>query len=106
MRHHLLLADTATSRDLSDPATVETVASAVGDRATLELLHALTVADAAATGPAAWSEWKARLVSELVERTAAALAGERREEPAILDEGQLALARAGEPPRSGCAARR
>ncbi len=58
VRHHLLLIDTATRRDLAGP----------GDRplgrrgrrirqSTLELLHALTEADALATGPAAWSSW-------------------------------------------------
>jgi [protein-PII] uridylyltransferase len=96
VRHHLLLPDTATKRDLNDPATVETVAAAVGDRATLELLHALTEADAAATGPGAWGEWKARLVTELVNRTAAAIAGEPPPEPTTLDSAQLALAQVGE----------
>jgi [protein-PII] uridylyltransferase len=96
VRHHLLLPDTATRRDLNDPATVETVVAAVGDRATLELLHALTEADAAATGPGAWGEWKARLVTELVNRTASALAGEPLEEVAALDAGQLSLAATGE----------
>jgi [protein-PII] uridylyltransferase len=96
VRHHLLLPDTATRRDLGDPATIELVASAVGDRATLELLHALTVADAAATGPAAWGEWKAQLVAELVSRTAAALAGEPPEPVEMIDADQIALARKGE----------
>jgi len=68
VRHHLLLADTATRRDLSDPATLEHVAGAVGDPATLDLLHALSRADAAATGPLAWSDWKARLVADLARR--------------------------------------
>ncbi|MEI6229952.1 MAG: [protein-PII] uridylyltransferase [Actinomycetes bacterium] len=66
---HLLLPDTATRRDLDDPATVSAVADAVGDERLLDLLHALTEADAAATGPAAWSDWKKVLVDELVSRT-------------------------------------
>ncbi|MGK5627086.1 [protein-PII] uridylyltransferase [Streptomyces sp. URMC 123] len=82
VRHHLLLVETATRRDLSDPATVRAVADAVGDTGTLELLHALTEADALATGPAAWSGWRASLVAELVERVAAALAGGRAAERA------------------------
>ncbi len=75
VRHHLLLPDVATRRDLADPATAASVAAAVGDAAVLELLHALTEADASATGPAAWSSWKAGLVDELVRRTRALLAG-------------------------------
>lgn len=50
VRHHLLLIDTATRRDLDDPATVRAVAGAVGSVGTLEILHALTEADALATG--------------------------------------------------------
>jgi len=96
VRHHLLLPDTATRRDLGDPATIEIVVSAVGDRATLELLHALTEADATATGPAAWGDWKAGLVAQLVRLASAALAGEPEPEPEPLDAGQIALAERGE----------
>ncbi|WP_426500754.1 [protein-PII] uridylyltransferase [Streptomyces sp. D54] len=81
VRHHLLLVETATRRDLDDPATVRSVAEAVSSASTLELLHALTEADALATGPAAWSSWRASLVTDLVKRVAAVLAGESPEEP-------------------------
>ncbi|MFE5368355.1 [protein-PII] uridylyltransferase [Streptomyces mirabilis] len=81
VRHHLLLIDTATRRDLEDPATVRSVAEAVGSQSTLELLHALTEADALATGPAAWSSWRGSLVADLVKRVAAVLAGGAPEEP-------------------------
>ncbi|MFJ2180355.1 [protein-PII] uridylyltransferase [Streptomyces anulatus] len=81
VRHHLLLVETATRRDLDDPATVRSVAEAVSSTSTLELLHALTEADALATGPAAWSSWRASLVTDLVKRVAAVLAGESPEEP-------------------------
>jgi [protein-PII] uridylyltransferase len=66
VRHHLLLPSFATGRDLEDPATVAAVADAVGAEDTLDLLHALTVADSIATGPTAWSAWKAALVERLV----------------------------------------
>ncbi|AVH56255.1 MULTISPECIES: [protein-PII] uridylyltransferase [Streptomyces] len=81
VRHHLLLIDTATRRDLEDPATVRSVAEAVGSQGTLELLHALTEADALATGPAAWSSWRGSLVADLVKRVSAVLAGDVPEEP-------------------------
>ncbi|MFJ6129858.1 [protein-PII] uridylyltransferase [Streptomyces griseoviridis] len=81
VRHHLLLVETATRRDLDDPATVRAVADAVGSQSTLYLLHALTEADALATGPAAWSSWRGSLVADLVKRVAAVLAGEEPDEP-------------------------
>ncbi|MGA5144976.1 [protein-PII] uridylyltransferase [Streptomyces griseoincarnatus] len=81
VRHHLLLVETATRRDLDDPATVRSVAEAVGSPGTLELLHALTEADALATGPAAWSSWRAALVADLVKRVAAVLAGQAPSDP-------------------------
>ncbi|MFD9719513.1 [protein-PII] uridylyltransferase [Streptomyces sp. NPDC059076] len=75
VRHHLLLVQTATRRDLADPATVRSVAGAVGSTTVLELLHALTEADALATGPAAWSSWRGLLVADLAARVAEALVG-------------------------------
>ncbi|MFI2347422.1 [protein-PII] uridylyltransferase [Streptomyces sp. NPDC019443] len=81
VRHHLLLIETATRRDLDDPATVASVAEVVGSAGTLELLHALTEADALATGPAAWSSWRGSLVGDLVQRVAAVLAGNAPAEP-------------------------
>ncbi|MCA2215137.1 [protein-PII] uridylyltransferase [Jidongwangia harbinensis] len=68
VRLHLLLPDVATRRDLGDPVTIATVADAVGDVTTLDLLHALARADSHATGPAAWSDWKGRLIEDLVRR--------------------------------------
>ncbi len=75
VRHHLLLPDVATRRDLSDEGTLASVAAAVGSVRVLRLLDALTEADSLATGPAAWGEWKAGLVRQLVQATAHLLAG-------------------------------
>ncbi|MGI9600453.1 MAG: [protein-PII] uridylyltransferase [Acidimicrobiales bacterium] len=75
VKHHLLLPDVATRRDLDDDGTIRTVAEQVRTVDTLELLAALTVADSVATGPAAWSEWKAGLVDTLVDRVAHVLRG-------------------------------
>jgi [protein-PII] uridylyltransferase len=73
VQHHLLLPDVATRRDLSDPATIDMVAQAVGSHLVLTLLAALTEADSIATGPSAWGPWKADLVHELVDRTVVAM---------------------------------
>lgn len=86
VRHHLLLPDTATRRDLDDPRTAEQVAAAVGSVETLDLLRALTYADAAATGPGAWSDWKAALVDDLTARTRTQLSGALRPPPPAMAE--------------------
>jgi [protein-PII] uridylyltransferase len=91
VRHHLLLPVVATRRDLDDPMTAQHVAAAVGSRLLLDLLHALSIADGLATGPAAWNDWKAGLVADLVRRVTVVLDGEPMPEPAPLREDQLAL---------------
>ncbi len=75
VRHHLLLPDVATRRDLDDDGTIASVADAVGSSRLLHLLGALTEADSIATGPSAWSSWKGGLVDELVSRVSHVLAG-------------------------------
>jgi len=74
-QHHLLLPDIATRRDLDDFDTIQTVANSLQSVQKVELLHALTEADSIATGPAAWSTWKAGLVHDLANRTSAYLKG-------------------------------
>jgi [protein-PII] uridylyltransferase len=76
VRWHLLLPETATTRDPDDPATVRLVMDRVGDREELELLAALTEADARATSDKAWTRWREGLVRTLVRRAAAGLADE------------------------------
>jgi [protein-PII] uridylyltransferase len=98
VRHHLLLPVVATRRDLDDPVTVQHVATTIGgSRTLLELLHAIAQADGLATGTAAWNDWKAGLVADLVRRVSAVLDGEPMPEPAPLREDQLALAAGGGP---------
>ncbi|MFI2707406.1 [protein-PII] uridylyltransferase, partial [Nocardioides sp. CER28] len=73
VRWHLLLASVATTRDPDDPGTVEAITSVVTDPAALDLLAALTQADARATSPKAWSSWRASLVLDLARRARVAL---------------------------------
>ncbi|MFI5045791.1 MAG: ACT domain-containing protein [Acidimicrobiia bacterium] len=70
VRNHLLLADTATRRDLSDEQTIARFAGEVGNLATLDALYALTLGDSRATGSSAWSSSKASLVRELYAKAA------------------------------------
>ncbi|MFL6163062.1 MAG: [protein-PII] uridylyltransferase [Jatrophihabitantaceae bacterium] len=95
-RHHLLLPDTATRRDLDDPSTIAIVAAALGGSGSLlDLLHQLTIADASATGPAAWSDWKATLVGQLVRRCHQVLGGGALPVPEPPSMAVLRLARGG-----------
>ncbi|MEV6058481.1 [protein-PII] uridylyltransferase [Nocardia asteroides] len=96
VRYHLLLPDTATRRDLADPATVRHVADALdGDVGLLELLHALAEADSMATGPGVWGDWKASLIGDLVRRCKLVMAGEPLPQPEPIDPALLEKARAG-----------
>lgn len=66
VREHLTLAENATRRDPSDPEVIYEVADAVHHRADLlELLLALSEADARAVGSKAWSPWRASLLNTL-----------------------------------------
>jgi [protein-PII] uridylyltransferase len=104
VRNHLLMADTATRRDVADPETILRFGRAVRDTERLDLLYALTVADSRATGPAAWSTGKAALCRQLFAQTDSLLehgvvdprhAEERQtilaRHRALLDHGELAV---------------
>lgn len=76
VKHHLLIPEIATRRDLDDPATIENLRGSIHSPLLLELLHNLTIADSKATSESVWSEWKAKLVSELVGKVASTFEGE------------------------------
>ena len=96
VKHHLLLSATATRRDLDDPATIASVVAVIPDLQTLELLHALSIADGQATGHAAWSNWKESLLSDLVTRVTSALTDNTVALQPEFTEEQRDFARTGE----------
>jgi [protein-PII] uridylyltransferase len=96
VKHHLLLSATATRRDLDDPATIASVTAAIPDLQTLELLHALSIADGQATGRAAWSDWKESLLGDLVRRVTSALTDNTIASQPVFTDEQLVLADSGE----------
>ncbi len=96
VKHHLLLSAVATRRDLDDPQTIAFVLAFIKDAQTLELLHALSIADGEATGTTAWSKWKAGLVQDLVNRCLAAMSGIAPAPQLELTPEQVEMAESGE----------
>lgn len=90
VRHHLLLSDTATRRDIEDEALVVETAESIGDIRRLRMLYLVSVADGLATGPAAWTPWKAGLVADLFLRVGHVL---ERGELVGIEATELARAR-------------
>ena len=96
VRHHLLLADTATRRDHEDPEVIDEVAATLGDVQVLDLLHELTIADSLATGPTVCSDWRFSLINDLAERVRDSMAGRPLPVPPDLTEQQeVALRQSG-----------
>ncbi len=75
VRWHLLLPNIATRRDIEDPSTAANVAQIVESAEFLDLLGALTQADARSTAPSAWSSWRRGLVRGLVAKVHEVLGG-------------------------------
>ncbi len=73
--HHLLLSQTAFSRDIDDPKTILDLADTIQSPERLRLLLVLTVADMRAVSPRVWNGWKATLLREVYARVAEVLAG-------------------------------
>ncbi len=89
------MASIAQRRDLSDPDLIHAFAEEVGTIDRLEKLYLLTYADISTVGPRTWTEWKARLLRELFEKTRAVLErGERRPEPGTAEADGRGRARA------------
>ncbi|HET7754295.1 MAG TPA: [protein-PII] uridylyltransferase, partial [Anaeromyxobacteraceae bacterium] len=73
---HLRMNAIAQRRDLSDPHLIHSFAEECGSAERLDMLYLLTYADVATVGPGTWTDWKARLLRELYEKTRAVLESE------------------------------
>jgi [protein-PII] uridylyltransferase len=73
VRWHLYLPENALRRDLSDHAFIREAARLIGDQDMLTMLYLLSIADSKATGPSAWSDWKAALMAKLFLKVRACL---------------------------------
>jgi [protein-PII] uridylyltransferase len=62
VRLHLLLPETATRRDIGDPAVIDDFVEQVSDGQQLRILYLLAVADLRATGTAMWNAWRRALL--------------------------------------------
>jgi [protein-PII] uridylyltransferase len=79
---HLRMSAISQRRDLSDPDLIHAFAEEVGTVDRLEKLYLLTYADIATVGPRTWTDWKARLLRELYQKTREVLSrAEHRPEP-------------------------
>ena len=65
VRYHLFIPENALRRDLNDAIFIKRCAETIGDLDRLSMLYLLSVADSKATGPSAWSDWKAALMEDL-----------------------------------------
>ncbi|WP_299372086.1 [protein-PII] uridylyltransferase [uncultured Kiloniella sp.] len=75
VRYHLTMSETAFSRDIDDPKTIQDFSEIVQSPERLRLLLVLTVADIRAVGPNVWNAWKAALLRDLYWRTEELLSG-------------------------------
>ena len=75
IENHLVMSNTAQSRDLSDPKTIQRFASIVQTLERLRLLLVLTVCDISAVGPGVWNGWKGQLLRTLYWETELLLTG-------------------------------
>ncbi|AKU90578.1 [protein-PII] uridylyltransferase [Vulgatibacter incomptus] len=75
VREHLAMSHVSQRRDLSDPELIADFAGRMGGRDRLDMLYVLTFVDTFSVGPGTWTSWKGRLLTELHQKTAAALQG-------------------------------
>ncbi len=76
VENHLVMSNTAQSRDIGDRRTVETFAAIVGTLERLQCLLILTICDIKAVGPGVWNGWKAQLLRTLYYETERLIGGQ------------------------------
>jgi [protein-PII] uridylyltransferase len=76
VENHLIMSQTAQSRDISDPRTITTFAENVQTMERLKLLLVLTVCDIRGVGPGVWNGWKGQLLRGLYRETEMMLTGD------------------------------
>jgi [protein-PII] uridylyltransferase len=72
---HLRMSTIAQRRDLSDPHLIHSFAEECGTVDRLDKLYLLTYADMATVGPRTWTDWRARLLRELYQKTREVMKG-------------------------------
>ncbi|MEJ2058139.1 MAG: HD domain-containing protein, partial [Desulfofustis sp.] len=84
--YHLFIPENALRRDLEDQAFIKRCADTVVSIEHLASLYLLSVADSRATGPSAWSDWKAMLMKDMYLKVKAYLeASAQAPSPAVVD---------------------
>jgi [protein-PII] uridylyltransferase len=101
VKNHLFLTVTALRRDLEDDAFLRQCAEQIQSPERLTMLYLLSIADAKATGPTAWSEWKGALLLEislkiahLLERKDTVLPDKRQGAEWMLDQVRALMGKA------------
>jgi len=75
VRHHLIMSETAQSRDLNDYKTILDFTTIVQSPERLKLLLILTVVDIRAVGPGVWNGWKGQLLRTLYDEAEPVVSG-------------------------------
>ena len=75
VEHHLLMSNTAQSRDLHDAKTIADFTAVVQNLERMKALLVLTVCDIKAVGPEVWNGWKGQLLRTLYYETEPQLTG-------------------------------
>ncbi|MCA3629931.1 MAG: [protein-PII] uridylyltransferase [Methylobacterium sp.] len=76
VENHLVMSQTAQSRDISDPRTIQSFVGTVQTLERLRLLLILTVCDIRGVGPGVWNGWKGQLLRALYRETEMVITGD------------------------------